>query len=555
MNRLPVFGGPLTIAAVSSERTYSAVVSLDDVDQAGVIEVRLAPPPAAPSDVGIGHARLEVSRDRNGLTMVAVVVLEAPLEAVKISMVGFADGQVVAPPGVVYEVPRDTGRCFAYPADGGLPVRWRGGETGVDPATGPLPGITHQFLAIEHATTTTLVHSLDRERRFKRFWVRNWGGEVVVELLEEAPAHAVPKELRVEWRVARYGSVSSATEAYMAWSDTHMPRPTKAPAPPKWLARKALVLNFHGISSDERRLYDYAGILADLTRISQRFPLEHTIVRLVGWEGRVDHSLPTNRASDLLGEDEGLAGLIEAIHAFGAHVLLHFNIWGVAYGHPDFGVLAEHAVLDRRGRRTGWEVDYNGDEVLEPIFLYVSPDAAPFRERLTEAIDFAVRAYRPDGVHLDQAAFPVNDLHHDHQRGVEAVFHELARLHPQVLLTGEGFSEWTSGLYPLCEGLSNVWPGLEVRPEVFRRTFTTYVTPYAHSYSLPPTPVPGVWSYPPVRQWWSRERFMAQEAFYDRLGVLPALALTEPGLDLDDDLVQVVLARARRRLGRRPERA
>jgi hypothetical protein len=48
---------------------------------------------------------------------------------------------------------------------------------------------------------------------------------------------------------------------------------------------------------------------------------------------------------------------------------------------------------------------------------------------------------------------------------------------------------------------------------------------------------------------------MAQEAFYDRLGVLPALALTEPGLDLDDDLVQVVLARARRRLGRRPERA
>ena len=61
---------------------------------------------------------------------------------------------------------------------------------------------------------------------------------------------------------------------------------------------------------------------------------------------------------------------------------------------------------------------------------------------MVDCIGRLVNDYAVDAFHLDQSAFPINDLHHDHMRGVGLLFEELQAALPGVLFTGEGTSEW-----------------------------------------------------------------------------------------------------------------
>ncbi|MCZ0940005.1 MAG: hypothetical protein OXJ55_15285, partial [Caldilineaceae bacterium] len=205
---------------------------------------------------------------------------------------------------------------------------------------------------------------------------------------------------------------------------------------------------------------------------------------------------------------------------------------------------------------------YDKDENIEPTFAYISPDAPEFRQLMVDCIGRLVYDYAIDAFHLDQSAFPINDLRHDHMRGVGLLFEELQAAYPGVLFTGEGTSEWVAGMYALSSGQGEIlWIDMElghdgsrldelVNAEMYCRLLGNYMLSYGSSGSIGPEPRRGVWTFPHPRIWWSERKFRAWQDFFERLDVIPTLVLTDKHVKTDSALARLVLDRAEQWLER-----
>jgi hypothetical protein len=476
-----------------------------------------------------------------------------PIKGIKVLVESFPAGNLVIPPGVRTALPEGPGHCYVYPC-GSHPIRERGGETGIVHPTGPLPGLAAQFVLVEGPRETICLRSNEYPPRFKRFWFYRVGDGLEVHLYSEENACERRGEYTAPaWHIERVPSWREAVDAYTAWMESAfglVPFEQRSDTP-EWLRRTALVAILHGVSSDGKICHNFAEMEGRLHELARLFPPECTLVKLLGFEGRVDYHLPDNLPGVELGGHGGFAHFMETAHTLGFKVLLHLNVWGMALDHPLYPQMREHQIYDSTGWPAQWDVDYDKDETLEATFAYISPDVPAFRQVLVECVRRLVGLYAPDALHMDQSAFPINDLRHNHMRGVGTLFKELKEAFPGVVFTGEGAAEWVAGMYPLSSGLGYVWGDAEVIDEMFLRTIGKYMRCYAHSGSLPPEPYRGVWTFPHVRMWWSEDRFRKQQALYKRLGVIPTLVLTDKRIRPDGDLAQMVLERARRWLAER----
>jgi hypothetical protein len=475
-----------------------------------------------------------------------------PIKGIKVFVESFPTGTIITAPGLRRELPEGLGRCYVYP-NGSHPIRERGGETGIVPATGPVPGLSAQFVLVENPEETICIRSDECPPRFKRFWFYRVGDGIEVHLYSEENACQRGTEYTApQWHIDRVASYREAVDAYVTWMEGAFGLVPfdERPDVPDWLREIALVTILHGVSSDGKMCHNFAEMEARLHELAAVFPPERTLVKLLGYEGRVDYYLPDNLPGAELGGHEGFARFMSTAHRLGFKVLLHLNVWGMAFDHPLYPQMRAHQIYDNTGWPAQWGVDYDKDETLEATFAYISPDTPEFREVLIECVRRLVDTYAPDALHMDQSAFPINDLRHNHLRGVGVLFQELKEAFPDVLFTGEGASEWVAGLYPLSSGMGYVWGGADIVDDIFLRTIGRYMRCYAHSASMPPEPRRGVWTFPHMRLWWSEIKFRDLEALHERLGVIPTLVMTDKRIEMDGKLVQLVLERARRWLSR-----
>ena len=500
-------------------------------------------------DSGRVPAFFEVTFTENpsGISWQAHAEHHEPIKGIKVMIESFAPGDLITPPGIRTQIPDGPGLCFVYP-DGMWPIRERGGETGtVD--TLYLPGMSAQFVLIENPEQTVFIHAREYPLRFKRFWFYLVDNHIEVHLYSEANGFERSGEYTAPvWHIDHVASKEDAVESYATWMEKAfnlVPYEQRSDVP-DWLRKTALVTILHGITSDGKICHNFADMEARLHELARLFPPEHTLVKLTGYEGRVDYHLPENLPGEEIGGHEGLASFMETAHSLGFKVMFHLNAWGMGYDHPLYPEMRQHQILDINGRPAEWGVDYDKDQVLELTFAYISPDSPEFREVLLSCVRHLVDLYSPDALHMDQSAFLINDLRHNHMRGIITLFRELNETFPDVLFTGEGAAEWVAGIYSLSSGLGYVWGEPDLIDEIFRRTVTRYMRCYAHSVTMPPEPYRGVWTMPPLRSWWSKDRFQKLQAFHERIGVIPTLVLTDKRIQLDGDLSQVVFERARR---------
>ncbi len=486
------------------------------------------------------------------------------IKGIKVFVESLPFGKVVTPPGLRWEISRSAGQCFVFP-HGAYPVRGRGGETGIAFPVGPIPGMAAQFILIEGGEETVCIRSNEHPPRFKRFWAYRFEDSLEVHLMSEENAFELSNEhSSPTWHIDRVESWEDAVDPYIEWMEkaydlTPFDRRRDVP---DWLRRVAFMAILHGVTSDGKLCHNFAEMEARLHELAKIFPPERTLIKILGHEGRVDYHVPDNLPGEELGGAEGFARFMKAAHDLGFKVMAHMNVWGMALDHPLYPQFKQHQIHDLFGRPVSWEVDYDKDENIEPTFAYISPDAPEFRQLMIDCIGRLVNDYAIDAFHLDQSAFPINDLHHDHMRGVGLLFEELQAAFPGVLFTGEGTSEWVAGMYALSSGQGEIlWIDLDlghdgskldelVNAKMYRRLLGNYMLSYGASGSIPPEPRRGVWTFPDQRLWWSESKFRAWQDFFERLDVIPTLVLTDKHVRTDSALAQIVLDRAEQWLER-----
>ena len=488
----------------------------------------------------------------NGLSWNARAEHAEPIKGIKVFIETFPLGTIIRPPGVRMDLDEGPGRCFVYPS-GSHPLRDRGGETGIIPRTGGLPGMAAQFVLIEGPEETICIRGGEHPPRIKRFWFYRQGDRLEVNLYSEENACDRGNQYTAPtWTIEHVPSWENAVDGYVEWMEEAfalVPFEEREDVP-DWLRKTCLVTILHGVSSDGKMCHNFAQMEDRLHQLAAVFPPENTLVKLLGHEGRVDYHLPDNLPGEELGGHEGFASFMETAHKLGFRVLLHMNIWGMAFDHPRFPEMRQHQIRDISGWPSQWGVDYDKDEAQEATFAYISPDVAAFRKMQVDGIGLLIDRYKPDAFHMDQSAFPINDLGHNHWRGVGLLFEDLGRAFPNVLFSGEGASEWIAGMYPLSSGQSAMGRGSDANVEMFKRIIGKYMRCYAHSASIPPEPWRGVWTFDEFERWWTEERFRRTEDAYARSGAIPTLVLTDKRISLDGELARLVLDRAQRWLGK-----
>lgn len=492
-----------------------------------------------------GLFRVSVRRHAQGVSWQASAEHPEPIKGIMVRIGPLPPGSAMIPPAMEVERPQDgQGRCFVYPG-GYYPLR-HVSATGVAPGSGPLPAWGAQFALLRGDAGFHYLHAHEYPPRVKKLWLYPQGDGLELVLYSEADAcrrggeYAAPT-----WHLDEVSDWRQAVDDYRAWmADAFglLPHAQRRDAQP-WLKDLSLVVVLHGCSHYGTVCHDYAAMERRLEELAALFPPQRTLVKLVGYEGRIDRRWPDNGPDEALGGEVAFRRFMSTAHRLGYRVMPHLNVWGASYENPATADLLAYQVRDGEGRPLSWSYDYDHDEVAEEIMAYISPDAPEWRALLGRKIGELVEPYGIDALFLDQVGTFVNDRRYDHFRGLQALYRELRAGLPTVQFTGEGpNTELSTSLCPLLSGVSGA--SSEAGAEMYRRLLGCYVREHGHSAALAPEPYRGVWAAQRAG-WWSPERFAEQEERAARVGAIPTLNLTDQRISLQGDRARGVVARAR----------
>ena len=399
------------------------------------------------------HFEARFQRTSRGICWQASAMHPDPIKGIKTRISPLPLGRLLVPLGREITLDEGQGSCFVFPT-GYYPIRHASvSATGVTPDAGPLPWWGAQFLLFEAPERILYVRGPKHPFGWKRFWACRHGNSLTLELYSEAKAcERTSAYMTPFWYIEEVAPREEGIDDYQRWLvDSYGLVPFKQRVDvPSWLPEIGLVVVLHGRAYNDKVCLTFEQMIERARALAGRFPAELTLLFIVGFDGRIDFNWPGASPDEALGGPQGFRTFTETAHQIGYHVMVHLNVWGVAYDSPTYRQLCEHQVRDSEGRLVGWDYDWDYDEIQERVFAYISPDAPPWRHVLVNRVRSLVTDYGIDAVYLDQATTYVNDARHDHGRGVAALYHELKAALPGTLLAGESISEQVMFLYPLA---------------------------------------------------------------------------------------------------------
>jgi uncharacterized protein (TIGR03437 family) len=224
----------------------------------------------------------------------------------------------------------------------------------------------------------------------------------------------------VEWRLAAYqGDWQAGARVYRDWHNGAAP-PVPAVGGRAWIGkiRTVVRLQFPPYSPAQ------ADALAKVVNPAQ------TLLYIVQWRADgYDKNYPNYVA------DPSIKPLIDHAHQLGFHVMLHANMMAVTQTNPDFAAVQQYQVKDARFLQPeGWG---------GPVFAYIDPAAAAYRNLFLNRITNALQTLQPDALHLDQSGFPWNDGNGiidsmNYIQGSVQLHKDLLAAFPNLVLGGEG---------------------------------------------------------------------------------------------------------------------
>jgi hypothetical protein len=465
------------------------------------------------------------------------------IKGIKVAIKPLPVGKVTVPLDHEFTLKEgDLGKVFVYPG-GYYPLR-HVSSTQVEPSSGPLPCWAAQFAVIHTEDHSLFISAHEYPPRVKKLWIYRKADWQEIHLYSEENAcerktsYAAP-----EWSIDRVKDWRIAVTDYSHWMSNAfgmVPFEQRTHVQ-SWMKDIGLTVIFHGIAHDGKIGYDFRTMASCLGDLARLYPANKTLVKITGFEGNIDRRWPTSLPAPELGGEQGFQHLVTAAHTLGYHLLPHLNVWGASYENPDSQDLLKYQIYDQEGHPATWSYDYDQDEIAEEIFAYISPDAPEWRGVLKGKIKGMIERGM-DAIYLDQTGTFINDLHHNHYRGLKSLYDELNAEFPSTQFTCEA---------PISEintSLCSVLCGIPIFPEhslavLYNLLFGPFVRLYG--YNLPPEPYRGVWGSTPTLDWWNEERY---KRYYDRsawVNGIPSLNLVDRRIRLDSDQVKLVLEFAR----------
>ena len=453
-------------------------------------------------------------------------------------------GTVIIPDGGELNLKEgDPGKVFVYPG-GYYPLRHLS-STGVEPYAGPLPTWAAQFAIVRTDNQSLFLSAREYPPRVKKIWVYKKGLNQEIYLYSEANAsQRSTKYVAPTWTLETVKDWRSAVMDYSQWmAEAFQIKAFNERSNVKsWFKEINLMVIFHGISHLGSIGHDFRTMAARLEDLSHLHPPSQTLVKVAGFEGNIDREWPDVDPATILGGEEGFRHLINTGHRLGYHIIPHLNVWGASYENPKTQKFLPYQIYDQEGHPSTWSFDFDQDEIAEEVFAYISPDVPEWRqdmkEKIHKLVDMGV-----DGIYLDQTGTFINDLHHDHYRGLRALYAELGTTFPEIQFTGEApINELTASLVSVTCGIA-ILPSPQLA-EMYQLLFGPYIRSYG--YNLPPEPYAGVWGGPFEWERWSEDRYRSYVERSGWVNGIPSLNLTDKRIRLDSKLVELVLDEAKK---------
>ncbi len=490
-----------------------------------------------------GIFEVTLTQTTSGFTWQARAQAPEPIKGIKAAVTPLPIGKFMVPLGTTVDLQEgDRGRVFSFPG-GYYPRRHTSGSL-VEPRSGPIPIWSSPFAILRTDDQTLCLQSREYPPRVKKLWIYRKGDHQELRVYDEADNVRRSRDFTGSlWRLEHVKDWQSAADDYSAWlAQAYSVLPFEERDDVlQWMKRVGLVVMMHGLAHDGKILNTFAQMAERLELLALLYPPERTLVELVAFEGRFDHSWPENAPAPELGGEEGFLEFFKTARRLGFHVMPHLNVWGASFANPEHLKWLEHRILDGEGRPINWSFDFDSDEIDEEIFAYISPDCPEWRDELCSKISEAIqRGF--DTIYLDQTGTFVNDLRHDHFRGLRALYEELGAQFPNIQQTCEGpTTELSVAICPVHLGIA-----LNENPEhveLYQRLYGRYIRQYWNNPSEPFRPAN---SAAGRDQNWSHENFLRFVDLAEAAHGLPTLNLCDYHIRLDTDLVQAVFAWAHR---------
>ncbi len=490
-----------------------------------------------------GKIEVVFTVNEKSLTWKAYAEFDELIKGIKVAINPIPVGKVTVPLDSEFTLNEgDQGRVFVYPG-GYYPLR-HVSSTQVSPASGPLPCWASQFVVIHSNDHSLFISAHEFPPRVKKIWIYRKASWQEIHLYSEENANERRTTYEApEWTIESVKDWHLAVKDYAQWMSNvfGMVPFEQRPQVQSWMQNIGLTVIFHGIAHDGKIGFDFKAMASCLKDLSYLYPANKTLVKITGFEGNIDRRWPTSKPAEELGGEQEFQYLVKTAHAHGYHLLPHLNVWGASYENPETQDFLKYQIFDQEGHPATWSYDYDQDEIAEEIFAYISPDVSEWRDALKGKIRGLIERGM-DAIYLDQTGTFINDLHHNHYRGLRSLYEELYDEFPSTQFTCEApLTEINTSLCPVICGIPIFQE--QSLADLYNLLFGQFVRSYG--YNLPPEPFRGVWGSTHTLDWWTEERFKQYYVRSDLVKGIPSLNLVDQRIRLDSDQVKYVLDFAR----------
>jgi len=218
---------------------------------------------------------------------------------------------------------------------------------------------------------------------------------------------------------------------------------------PAWARKIRLVLNLHGQHWTGKIFNTFDDMAQVLRFVSEHIPGEQVIAYLPGWEGRYYWQYPWFTPAESLGGPDAFARLAATADELGITLMPMFGAHGAnAQIYPQW---ADATFLNTTARYPVLlnKPDWDGDRAGEDDQVFLNTGNPEFRALLVDQVSAMVREYGVRVAYFDTTAAWFNDPRFNLYEGYRSLKNELAHLHPNLMIAGEGWTDALLAIFPL----------------------------------------------------------------------------------------------------------
>ncbi len=304
-----------------------------------------------------------------------------------------------------------------------------------------------QLVIATRAGASMMIHSEDESPQYKALRLTRASDheEIAIETESPGPWWDSRTAGGVTWRINAYrGGWKTPATRFREWLRRSARLDDLARRRPAWIRQISLALCWAGPNE------------AMLDALAAVHPPEQTLIHLADWRTeKYDVMYP-----DYTPREDVLRYLAKA-RKMGFHVMPHFNYFSVYYKHPLFPRVADFQIRSAdKNEPLGWHWPPETHDYTR--MGYIHPGLGFWRDTLTDAVVKVLDQTGIDCAFLDQTfctwncdnAFVQGQTTGD---GVQLLLEQLNRVHPQLVLGGEGLTQVTFARQGFAQ--AHIWNG------------------------------------------------------------------------------------------------